>query len=376
MRILIVIPSLGFGGAERLLITLIPKLIERNCSVEICIFNGPNDLGKELENYDVKIHNLNLSHRWAVIETIKKLRKIIDVFKPQVMWGHLYFGILYSRIVSLFYKKIKVVSVLHYSISSDSHKSGLWYKFRNSIFKISQKLDYKTVAVSKSIKEDYQNFFQWKDIDVIYNAIDLKKIDRSTQMTDVEKKNLKLEFLSKKDQYLVSLPGRLHESKGHKYLIEAKEILKRDFNLDIRLVFIGDGPNKDALHNMVKNLDDVVFMGNIPQDELFKILKVSDFIVIPSLFEAFGLAAVEAMYLEQPVITTKVDGLLEITTNGLDAMQVEVKNSKDIAIALRNLIQDDLKRIEISQNARETASSFDSDFIASKWYKIFNGDNI
>lgn len=376
MKILILIPSLGFGGAERLLITLIPKLLKKNHDIEICIFNYPNDLGKELDKYNVKIHNLQLGHRWAIIEAVNKLKKIIVVFKPNILWGHLYFGILYSRIIKILTKNIKVVSVLHYSISSDSQKKGLWYSFRNYIFNISQKLDYKTIAVSKSIKEDYENFFKWKNIGVIFNALDLEHIDKSINIPDTEFQNYRKKHLNDNSSFLVSLPGRIHESKGHKYLIEAKNILKSEFQLNIKLLFIGSGPNIDNLINLVKDDESIVFLDNLPQKELFKILKSSDYIVIPSLFEAFGLAAVEAMYLEKPTVTTKIDGLVEITKHKYDTLQVRTKNPEDIAHALKFYIDNPSEQLKISKNARETAKKFDANNIVKQWDKIFNGDKI
>lgn len=376
MKILVVIPSLGFGGAERLLVTLIPKLIERNYYVEVCIFNNPNDLANELEKYNVKIHNLKLSHRWAVLEAIRKLKKIEDDFKPNILWGHLYFGILYSRILKLFRKNIKVLSVLHYSISSDSQKKGVWYSFRNYIFKISQKLDYRTIAVSKSIKVDYEGFFKWKNIDVIFNALDLEHIDKSINISDREIEIFRNKYLNNNSGILVTLPGRIHESKGHKYLIEAKNILKLKFNINIKLIFIGSGPNKDNLLELVKNDENIEFLDNLPQEELFKLLKASDFIVIPSLFEAFGLVAIEAMYIEKPTVTTKIDGLVEITKDNYDTLQVRTKNPQDIADAIKYYIDNHHEQLRISKNARKTAKKFDVNIIVEQWEKIFKGDKI
>jgi len=376
MRILILIPSLGFGGAERLLITLIPKLLNKNYIIEVCILNSPNDLGKELDKYNVKIHNLQLSHRWAIIEAIKKLKNIVDDFKPDILWGHLYFGILYSRIIKLFRRNTKVVSVLHYSISSDSQKKGLWYSFRNYIFNVSQKLDYRTIAVSKSIKKDYEDFFNWKNIDVIFNALDLEHIDKSINISDELINIYRKRYLNTNSSILVTLPGRIHESKGHKYLIEAKNILKSKFQLNVKLLFIGSGPNKDNLLNLVKDDENIEFLDSLPQEELFKILKSSDYIVIPSLFEAFGLAAIEAMYIEKPTVTTQIDGLVEITKDKYDTLQVKIKNPQDIADAIKFYIDNQNEKSRISKNARQTAKKYDVNNIVKQWEKIFNGESI
>ena len=86
--------------------------------------------------------------------------------------------------------------------------------------------------------------------------------------------------------------------------------------------------------------DQFILTGNLEQRELFNILKASDLIVIPSLFEAFGIAAIEAMYLEKPIIVTNIDGLKEITTDKVDAIQVAAKNSDAIVGAITRVLND------------------------------------
>jgi len=366
MNILVVIPTLGYGGAERLLVTLLPELKEKGHNVKVCIFNTPDDLKNELSSYDIEVINLNLKHRWSIIEAVVKLYREIKTFKPDILWGHLYFGILYSRLVSLFYSDIKVVSHLHYNISSDSVKKGLWYSFRNWIFNKSQRLDFATVAVSKSTKNDYEKFFGWKNISVIYNVIDTKHIQKALQSTD---KNLFLD-----SEYKIIIPGRLHESKGHKYLIDAIYQLKFEHNITPKVIIAGDGNIKRDIELQIANLgmeEQFLFTGNLNQQKLFQVIKLSDVVVIPSLFEAFGIIAIESMYLEKPIITTKIDGLQEITTDKVDTLQVEAKNSKEIKEALLQLITNDKLAKSLARNAKQTALRYDVDFIINQWIKLF-----
>ena len=372
MNILVVIPTLGYGGAERLLVTLLPKLKDKGFNIRVCTFSTPLDLSPELEKEGITVRNLNLSHRWSIFEAIIKLYKEAKNFEADVIWGHLYFGILYARAVALFYKKLKVVSVLHYNISSDSNKKGLWYTFRNWIFNKSKKLDFATIAVSESVKKDYEEYFGWKRIKVIYNAIVLDKIDDSIKGLNTLK--MREKYGVKPNEIIISLPGRLHKSKGHKYFIEAVKNLKDNYGIAIKAFIIGEGSIRTELENLIYKLnlnEQFIFTGSVVQDVLFKIIKISDIIVIPSLFEAFGIAALEAMYLEKPVIVTNVDGLREITTHNYDAFQVPIKNSSAIAEAISKIIEDKEYAKKLAKNAKKTAMKYDVNNIIKEWINIF-----
>ena len=372
MKILVVIPTLSYGGAERLLVTLLPKLKDKGIEVKVCTLSGPLDLAQELEKEGISVVNLKLKHRWSMFEALLKLHKEVKKFNPDIAWGHLYFGILYSRLISVMFPRLKVVSVLHYNISSDSVKKGLWYSFRNWIFDKSQRIDFSTVAVSNSVKIDYEKFFGWQTIEVVFNALDLQKIDNS--IDDINRNSYRKMYDIPDDGFLIVLPGRLHESKGHKYLIKAVESMKKQYGLMPKVIIAGEGSYRNEIENMITKLEldsQFILTGNLQQTELFKIMKISDIIIIPSLFEAFGIAAIEAMYMQKPVIVTNIDGLNEITTNDMDTIHVPVKNSNAIGSALIKLIKDKKLVKRLSHNAKQTASKYDANLIVKQWIDIF-----
>lgn len=103
-----------------------------------------------------------------------------------------------------------------------------------------------------------------------------------------------------------------------------------------KLVLLGDGPDRGAVEWMVhqKKLgDDVHFLGK--QDRVYETLAQADLFILPSELESFGLAALEAMACEVPVIATNVGGLPEVVTPGVDGYLVEVG---DVAAAARHAI--------------------------------------
>jgi len=372
MKTLVVIPTLGYGGAERLLVTLLPKMKERGFQIKVCTLSAPLDLATELEKEGISVVNIELSHRWSIVEALIKLYKEIKTFNPDMVFGHLYFGIFYARLISLFFSNLKVISVLHYNISEDSVKKGLWYSFRNWIFDKSKRFDFSTVAVSQSVKRDYEKFFGWKDIEVVFNAIDLEKIDNAILDRHVE--SLRKQYNVLPDDFVITLPGRLHESKGHRYLIEALKLIKEKHHLRPKVIIAGEGALRKEIESLIVCLEldnQFILTGNLKQEELFSVMKASDLIVIPSLFEAFGIATIEAMYLEKPMVVTEIDGLKEITTNNVDAMQVPVKNSDAIANAIIQMNNNHEYRSHLAKNAKETALKYDINVIVREWENIF-----
>ena len=162
------------------------------------------------------------------------------------MGTFIFWNTIFKTYIS-FFLSIKVVSVLHYSISSDSIKKGLWYSFRNWVFNKSQKLDDATVAVSNSVKKDYEEYFGWKNIEIILNAINLQQIDEAIHNVDIEKIRKKYRLFS--NDYVIVLPGRLHESKGHRYLMQAIKDLKVQYQISPKVIIVGDGPLRSELKN-------------------------------------------------------------------------------------------------------------------------------
>src|SRR5580700_10955856 len=123
-----------------------------------------------------------------------------------------------------------------------------------------------------------------------------------------------------------------------------------------KLVLIGDGPDRGAAEYLVRKKKlqkDVLFLGK--QDQVYEKLAVADLFLMPSQLESFGLAALEAMACEVPVIATKVGGVPEVVEHGIDGFLVEPGDVKEAArYAIEILSRADRGR-EMGQIARINA---------------------
>jgi len=220
-------------------------------------------------------------------------------------------------------------------------------------------------AVSQNLKDEtYRSFDITKDIQVIENFVDNSRYNKKP--IDAFKK--------------VIAPN------GEKILIHASNFRKVKRVDDVihvfanvhkqlpsKLLLVGDGPERRTMEDLVRKLhvqDDVRFLGK--QEQIEEILLVSDLFILPSEYESFGLAAMEAMAANVPVISSDAGGLPEININrktGYTAPVGDVQTMSDCAI---NLLSNDELLQEFRKNAKEQAMKFDLNNIVPQYEKLYS----
>lgn len=142
------------------------------------------------------------------------------------------------------------------------------------------------------------------------------------------------------DSAVVAMLAVLEERKGHRFLLEAARVLK-DRGRKIRYVFAGDGSLKTQLQDLVRALglrEEVSFAGFVK--DVPKFLSSVDVLVLPSLFEGLGVAALEAMAAGKPVVATRVGGLAESIIDGETGFLVPPQNGVALADAIERIVAD------------------------------------
>ena len=139
-----------------------------------------------------------------------------------------------------------------------------------------------------------------------------------------------------------------------------------------RLMMVGDGPEKAAAEKQVEDLgitDKVVFFGN--SHEINEILCFSDLFLLPSQTESFGLAALEAMAVGVPVISTNAGGLPEVNRDGYSGYMGNVGDTDDMAAKAISILSDEVKLAEFKQNALKVAQEFDIQKVIPLYEQIY-----
>jgi glycosyltransferase involved in cell wall biosynthesis len=138
------------------------------------------------------------------------------------------------------------------------------------------------------------------------------------------------------DRPVVLCAARLHEQKGHRYLLDAiPDVPNASF------IFAGEGPERNALEAQSRALDiseRVVFLG--ARSDVPALLQSCDVFVLPSLYEGLPLAVLEAMASRKPVVATRIGGTDEAVVDGETGFLVPARNPPALAAALNALLED------------------------------------
>lgn len=134
------------------------------------------------------------------------------------------------------------------------------------------------------------------------------------------------------------------------------EIRRLRSDLPVRLVLCGDGPERERAEGLARHYglsESVAFAGQVPN--IADYLSVADLILVPSEMESFGLAALEAMACEVPVISTNVGGLPEVVRNGVNGYMVQLGDISSMAERSIEILSDDQKRLAMGHAGRAWA---------------------
>ncbi len=177
----------------------------------------------------------------------------------------------------------------------------------------------------------------------------------------------------REDVVVIGSIGAIEKNKGQRYLLEAIAKLKTEGIGNIVCIVCGTGPEEENLKRFVyeKGIADIVlFLGY--RDDIPRILKILDIIIITSFHESFSMSTVEAMAMEVPVIATNVGGIPEVVDNGKTGILVPPGNVDALCKAMKYLIQNPeiginmgkkgrqrvLERFTIEENVRKTEQIF------------------
>jgi glycosyltransferase involved in cell wall biosynthesis len=186
-------------------------------------------------------------------------------------------------------------------------------------------------------------------IHTVLNGIDFNRVQLSGPDA---RARLRREFATA-DAYLLLVVARLHPEKGYEYLFPAFARLKERLDRPVRLLVAGCGSFKEAYSARVRELgcaDSVDFLGF--RKDVPDLMAAADLVVLPSVAEAFGLVLTEALYLGTPVVATRVGGIPEIVTDGVDGVLVKPADSEGLAEALAGLLLDPERRQRLAGAGR------------------------
>jgi glycosyltransferase involved in cell wall biosynthesis len=346
--VLIVIETLGTGGAEWALVNLAPELKQRCGCLEVAVLHAPYTLEVELENQGIPVHRLDIHNPWHVWSGVRGLKRLFGTRRFSIVHGHLFFGALHASVAGTLSPDLARIASFHnlgyasYPPRTIAQHGRKWLERA-----VMGHLVDGCVAVSAAVAAHYSDQLGLRDVAVIPNALSQELVDSAKEPRPGPRGE-------RTGSPLIVMPGRFVPEKGHDVLLRAACQLETEFP-GLELVLAGSGPGEEEVRHEVERLGiagRVRFMGDLPRRDLFEIELGADIVAVPSLYEGFGLAAAEAMALGAPVVASDAGGLPELIDDGVTGRLARAGSSDDLATAIRTVLLDKAAASEMSRVAR------------------------
>lgn len=313
----------------------------------ICTLRSPDPAGKYLEDMGIKVHYLG--HGKISPANILGIAKLIEAEQADLVHLHGYSAANFGRIAAKL-KGIPNIVHEHAVLKVQAHQY--------IADKLLARLTDVAIAVSAYVKD-----FMIKSrsvppqiIRTIGNGIQL---DKYQDIDDIVRQNVRGELGIDDNVKIIGTVTRLREEKGNEYLIRALPMVVENVQ-DFTLLIVGDGPLRDELEVLVKELgveNYVKFLGF--RTDVPVLLSIFDIQVIPSLTEGFPLCLAEAMAAENAVVATEVGGMKEIGSDGETVLFVPPKDPQSIADKILYLLSDKQLVMSMAENAARYSEAFD-----------------
>jgi L-malate glycosyltransferase len=228
-------------------------------------------------------------------------------------------------------------------------------------------------AVSNNLrKETYSTFTIEKEIEVIYNFVDVARFDKKP--IDAFRK-----VIAPQGERIL-----MHASNFRK-IKRVQDVIRVFHNVNkekpSKLLLVGDGPERPMAEELARELgicDDVRFVGK--QQDMEEIFAVTDLFLLPSEYESFGLAALEAMAAGAAVVSTNAGGLPEVIEQGVCGYMADIGDVQAMSNYALDILKDDDRLAMFKDAAKTQAKKFDIHNIIPEYEKLYeavvNGESV
>lgn len=366
MKILQLISSVGFFGAENVLIELSKKLC--SSKYNFCIGTINNHSNPHIEVTKEALKN-NLTYKIFDcrgkfdIKTISKIRKYIKENKIDIIHSHGYKSNIYGFFASV-NLDIQRIATCHNWLGNN-----MKMKLYEYLDKLVLNRFNKVVAVSDTLKDEILSSGIPKNkVVVINNGIDTNRFQSQNC-----KSQTKALLGIQENEKVIGTIGRLTPEKGQLYLLKAFKMANSKLP-NTKLLIIGDGPLRRSLELEATGLelrDNVIFTGI--RNDIPEILNIMDVFVLSSLNEGLPMALLEAMAAQIPSIATNVGAISKVIDNGYSGLLVEAMDVIKLTDTMVNLLTDKDSADYLAKNAYATVkSNFSSENMAKEYAEIYD----
>lgn len=372
LKILHLINDLGCGGAQRVIYDLVTAIDKDNFLPIVGLWG--KKWGHEMIEYfaesNIEVVDFHARSKFDP-KALYSLSRYLSRNSIDILHTHLFLMHIMGRIAGKCAKVSRIVST-HHNLLQSNHKVSRFFE------KLTSPLSDVTTVVSRAAQESYFSTSELFSVEAlrsgrkhftIYNSVNTEDINRAVGNTDIRQVR---DELGLKDEFVFACVGRLHPSKGHKYLIEAVDHL-RETHPFIRILIIGDGPLQKELieEAQARGLHEQInFLGY--RNDVYRILAASNALVQPSVFEGFGLASAEAMACGLPVISTNLPSIAEVVQHEKTGILVPPGDSLALSKAMATFVDNPVLAATNGANGKQRVEKmFSSQAIVQQYEALY-----
>ncbi len=358
-----------FGGSGVVATELGLELSKRGHEIHFITYKQPVRL--ELLSNNVHFHEVHVPeyplfhyqpYELALSSKLVDMVKLhgIELFHVHYAIPHAYAAYMAQQMLKDEGVYVPIVTTLH---GTDITLVGSHPFYKPAVTFSINKSDAVT-SVSESLKRDTLRLFDIKnEIDVVPNFIDIEK--HEPNFTDCQRS-----AMANENERIITHISNFREVKNIPDVIKIFNGIQKE--VPSKLMLVGEGPEKEAAEYLVEELgisEKVVFFGN--SNEIDRILCFSDLFLLPSQTESFGLAALEAMASNVPVISSNSGGLSEVNKDGFSGYLSTVGNVSEMTEKALKILKNDDSLNQFKLNAKAQSLNFDIHAIVPKYESIY-----
>jgi len=371
---MLVLSSGKLGGGEET-VRLLAKHLDR-ARFQVSVVCPPGPIFQRMAAIpDVRLYEL-MFPTVPSIGTIRCLSKLIELERVQILHTHLYHGDLYGFLATRLTPVPRLVSTIQavyfWGEMETGARQARWrvgsLVFRG-IYLAFNGLVTCSAAVREAVCTRPGLKVQRDRVTVIHNSIDVQELKPDWESTRALGFS---EDSSVSHSKRVIVVANFTRVKGHRTLLNAMAKLPTDVMSECWLV--GDGPERAETERLAEFLglkNRVRFLGS--RNDVPALLRQCDLLVLPSLWEGFGIALVEAMVLGVPTLACRAGGVSEIIRDGETGLLVPPGDADAMAAGIQRLLSDDALRARLAAKAApDAAARFDARSMAERYQKFYD----
>jgi glycosyltransferase involved in cell wall biosynthesis len=343
MKVLLLVVGLDVGGTEAHVLELASRINRKRFDVLVCSLKPLGRLGLELRARGIRVMSLNGSGKFD-LRVFFRLRNVLSREKPDVVQAFLFWANVSARLCGQLVRLVPVISSYHDEVVPE------WWLTR-VIDRVTMKWTKYIVCCSEAVRRSVEQRIGGGQAHcaVIPFGVDTYRFR--------EPKGLVGDTIAlERGLPIIGTICRLVEpKKGLKYLLEAVAQLEQDEGKPVcQVLLVGEGPAEADLRAVSARLgigSRVVFTG--VRRDVPELLALMDIFVLPSLYEGFGIAILEAMAAGKPVVATTVGGIPEFVAPGQFGFLVPPRDAPALARAIKQLLDEPEKARSMGRQGQE-----------------------